>query len=131
MLQKRSACGQMAASQAPGAEGAGGSAWADRSQLTAALAGLGSWCAEGQALEQRTPACLSVVPECWQGENSLPAREGSWKWEYQDLGGLLPAWVTREAALGKSSLLFPSSPTSASCSCTTVPQRAPAMPHGV
>lgn len=47
---------------------------------------------------------------------------GSW--------GLPQAWVTREAALGKSSSVFPSSPTSVSCSCNTMPQHAPAMLHG-
>lgn len=93
-------------------------------------AGPGSWRAEAQAGAEDPGASFGGT-SCWQGEGSLSAWEGSWKRECRDLGELLRAQVTREAALGKSSLLFPSSPASASCSRTTVAQRAPAVPRRV
>lgn len=87
-------------------------------------------------MKQRTPVCFLVVPGCWQGESSLSVWEGSWKCQCQDLGGLLQAWVTAEAALGKRSLLFPSLPTLppvAAPPCHSLPPPCHAeseMPHG-
>jgi len=63
MLQKKSACGQMAASLAPGAEAAGGSAWAGCSRLTAALAEPG-WAVGMPRLRPQSRGPLRVVWQC-------------------------------------------------------------------